>query len=78
MLRYRFLLARHIECAENAVLTKDHVPLIFLFMFAQFAVLGEDLDASGGIVAVAIARNDDRPLALLVHRNSGALVWDIR
>lgn len=41
-------------------------------------VLGEDLDASGPVVALAIARNEDRPLALIVHRNSGPLVWDLR
>jgi hypothetical protein len=43
-----------------------------------YQILGEDLDASGGVVALAITRNNDRPLALIVHRNSGAIVWDIR
>ena len=42
------------------------------------AVLGEDLAASGGVVALAVARNGDRPLAVIVHRNSGAVVWDVR
>lgn len=43
-----------------------------------YQILGEDLDASGGVIAVAVTRNDDRPLALIVHRNSGAIVWDVR
>ena len=50
----------------------------FLFVYTRGAVLGEDLDASGGVVALAMARNEDRPLALIVHRNSGPLVWDLR
>ncbi|KAH7619656.1 hypothetical protein Ndes2526B_g06639 [Nannochloris sp. 'desiccata'] len=43
-----------------------------------YQILGEDLDASGGVVALAMTRNSDRPLALILHRNSGAIVWDIR
>ena len=43
-----------------------------------YQILGEDLDASGGVVALAMTKNNDRPLALIVHRNSGAIVWDIR
>lgn len=43
-----------------------------------YQILGEDLDASGGVVALAMTKTNDHPLALIVHRNSGAIVWDIR
>ena len=43
------------------------------------AVVGEALAARGGVVALAVTRAaPDRPLLLLVHRLSGALVWDLR
>lgn len=43
------------------------------------AVLGQEVDGKGGVVAVAVAHlRPDRPLLLLVHRDSGPLVWDIR
>lgn len=42
-------------------------------------MLGEEVDAKGGVAAVAVAHlRPDRPLLLLVHRNSGTLVWDVR
>ena len=43
-----------------------------------YQILGEEVEGRGGVVAVAVTRNADRPLALIVHRNSGAVVWDIR
>ena len=43
------------------------------------AVLAQELDAKGGVVALAVAHlRADRPLLLLVHRCSGAMVWDVR
>ena len=42
------------------------------------AVLGEQVDGRGGVVSVAVAYLRDRPLLLLVHRQSGVLVWDLR
>lgn len=42
------------------------------------AVLGQEVDGKSGVVAVAVAHLRDRPLLLLVHRHSGALIWDIR
>lgn len=44
----------------------------------NFAVLAEDLDVSGPVVAVSISRLGDRPLALIVYRSFGPIVWDIR
>ena len=42
-------------------------------------MLGEEVDGKGAVAAVAVAHlRLDRPLLLLVHRNSGALVWDVR
>ncbi len=45
---------------------------------APYRILAEDLDASGAVVALAVARAGDRPLLLAVHAGSGALVWDLR
>lgn len=42
-------------------------------------MLGQEVDGKGSVVAVAVAHlRPDRPLLLLVHRCSGALIWDIR
>lgn len=41
-------------------------------------MLGQEVDGRGGVVAVAVAHLRDRPLLLLVHRRSGAIVWDVR
>ncbi|EFN53326.1 hypothetical protein CHLNCDRAFT_137041 [Chlorella variabilis] len=43
-----------------------------------YQVLGQEVDGKSGVVAVAVAHLRDRPLLLLVHRHSGALIWDIR
>ncbi|KAL4458921.1 hypothetical protein ABPG75_013786 [Micractinium tetrahymenae] len=44
-----------------------------------YQVLGQEVDSQGGVVALAVAHlRPDRPLLLLVHRDSGPLVWDIR
>ncbi|KAL4431642.1 hypothetical protein ABPG77_001484 [Micractinium sp. CCAP 211/92] len=44
-----------------------------------YQVLGQEVDGQGGVVALAVAHlRPDRPLLLLVHRDSGPLVWDIR
>ena len=42
-------------------------------------VYAYEVDGKGSVVAVAVAHlRHDRPLLLLVHRCSGALIWDIR
>ncbi|PSC76739.1 R-Tomsyn-like family [Micractinium conductrix] len=44
-----------------------------------YQVLAQEVDGKGGVVAVSVALlRGDRPLLLLVHRRSGAVVWDIR
>ena len=30
------------------------------------------------MIAIETTQNEDRPLALIVHQDSGAVVWDIR
>lgn len=50
----------------------------FLSFLLPFAVLAEDLDASGPVVSLDTTRLMGRPLLVVVHRNSGAIVWDIR
>lgn len=44
-------------------------------------MLGREVDGKGGVVAIAVAHlrgSAARPLLLLVHRGSGALVRDVR
>lgn len=42
------------------------------------AVLPSTLEAKGPVVAIAVTKNGNRPLAAIVHQNSGVVIWDLR
>lgn len=64
----------------HSYLFKIQLGLALTTRFDYAVVLREFVGALGGItaIAVAVARNSDRPLALLVYRKSGVVIWDVR
>eukprot|EP00890_Picochlorum_soloecismus_P000396 jgi/Picsp_1/1357/NSC_04837-R1_transducin wd40 domain-containing protein len=49
-----------------------------VLLLQPYQILKDDIEAAGKVVAIETTQNEDRPLALIVHQDSGAVVWDIR
>lgn len=64
--------------SKNGKPAEGAVPAAVVKLY-PYQILAEDLDSKGAVVAIsATAPSVDRPIALLTHRYSGTLIWDLR